>query len=685
MTRNPKLRSDLVLVEQTYRGERSYIVKDPETYKYYRFGVLEAVVMQEFDGGRTPDQIAQALQGEGVPVSAAAVEKFAGRLHRMGLIERSLQERSVLQLERLRADRRRRLQPASYRGSLLRMRWSVGDPDQLLERWLPRLRFCFTPAFIAGSLVLFAVYVAVCLARWPEFAAAVERVYTPSQYTPGFILMFYTTGIGIIIIHELGHAFTCKYFGGRVHEMGAMLVYFEPAFYCNVNDAWTFPDLRSRMWVTVAGSWIQLVLAGLAAMVWWVAAPGTLVSQVALTAVLIGGVTTVFANANPLIPLDGYYALSDYLEVPNLRQRAFGYLTWTLKRRLLRLQVPEPPATPRERRIFLTYSLLAALYIGFLFYLIGAGVLGWVSRQLGVLGVIAFLLLVWAMTRQKLMAGVRAILTSVREHRHAWRAGFRYRWGLAGALALLVLALLPWPITVGGRFTVAPPLTLALVAGEQGTVAQVYAREGDRVAAGTVVARLANPTLEREAAEARRETDSLNLLAYRARAGSSAGTMRQLEAERDQASARLDGLRERMRHFDMRAAAAGIIATPRLEETLGEGLNPGDTLAILLADGPRQARVVLDHDAGSLARPGQAVRLLPLADPAARTTGMVAAVAAAGAEEGPGRVEVRITIPPDAGWHTGSTGEARLVLRRSTLAGAVWYALRSRIRGDLLL
>ena len=94
-----------------------------------------------------------------------------------------------------------------------------------------------------------------------------------------------------------------------------MLLYFEPAFFCNVNDAWTFPELKARLghggW-----SWIQVVVASLAAIVWWAATPGTLISHIALSAVLVGGITTVVMNANPLIPLDGYFALSDCLEVP---------------------------------------------------------------------------------------------------------------------------------------------------------------------------------------------------------------------------------------------------------------------------------------------------------------------------------------------------------------------------------
>src|SRR5256885_16032566 len=128
-------------------------------------------------------------------------------------------------------------------------------------------------------------------------------------------LVFWTTGMVVIVVHELGHAFTCKYFGGQVHELGAMLIYFQPAFYCNVNDAWTFPDLRARLWVTAAGSWIQLVLAALAAIVWWLAPPGTLISQLALFLVVIGGVTTVVANANPLVPLAGSYWPRGYLGI----------------------------------------------------------------------------------------------------------------------------------------------------------------------------------------------------------------------------------------------------------------------------------------------------------------------------------------------------------------------------------
>ena len=96
-----------------------------------------------------------------------------------------------------------------------------------------------------------------------------------------------------------------------------------------------------------------MVLASLAAIVWWIAAPGTFIADVALAFFLVGGLAAVLVNLNPLIPLDGYYALSDWLEVPNLRQRAFGHLAWTIRTRWLGQDLPMPPADEREQRIFL--------------------------------------------------------------------------------------------------------------------------------------------------------------------------------------------------------------------------------------------------------------------------------------------------------------------------------------------
>ena len=229
MNPTPCLRSDLVLVEQTYRGEQTYIVKDPVTHKYFRFRPIEVVVMQSLDGKRTIAEAVAALVAEEIPVTISALTGFAQSLDRMGLLEKTLGERTVLELERLRAERRSRRKKPLFRGSIMRMRWSVGDPDALFDRWMPRLRFFFSTPFFVLSAALFLAYLLVLVLKWNEFAAGVIALYTPSNFTVEKIATILLTTVTIIGIHELGHGVTCKHFGGKVHEMGAMLLYFEPA------------------------------------------------------------------------------------------------------------------------------------------------------------------------------------------------------------------------------------------------------------------------------------------------------------------------------------------------------------------------------------------------------------------------------------------------------------------------
>jgi len=681
----PRLRRGLVVVEQVYRGESSYIVKDPESYKYFRFRPVEVVVMQEFDGEHTTAQVATALAAQGLPFGPAAVEAFAAKLRQLGLVERSLAERSVLLMERVRAERRRRLRSARAHSSLLRMRWALADPDQWLERWLPRLRVCFSRPFLVASVGLFAAYALVAWTKWPELAHALAALTTPASYTVELFLVFWTTAMVVIVVHELGHAFTCKYFGGQVHEMGAMLIYFQPAFYCNVNDAWTFRDRAARLWVTAAGSWIQLVLAGLAAIVWWAAEPETLISQIALAAMVIGGVTTVLANANPLIPLDGYYALSDYLEIPNLRTRAFAYVGWLVRRYGLRLAVPPPPADPHERRAFLIYGTLALLYSVTILTLLAGAAFGWASRALGTIGVLALALVLWGALRSKLQGLGRALVTSIREHGALWRS--RRFWSRAGGTAALVAIgglLVPWPITVQGAFTARPLLELAVSAPEGGVLAQVFVREGERVPPGARLALIRSFPLERRAAVLQRIVDSLTATAAQARARGPTAEVRRREAARGAWTAEQDGLERRLAALALRAPVAGVVATARLEERLGRSMSAGEEVVRLLEPDSVELVVALERAGATLVRSGQVAALFARVGAGHSLQAHVTSVRAAATEQG--LVEARIRVATRAaGLRPGVTGEAKIVVRQSNVWGALAWAVRKRIRSDLLL
>jgi putative peptide zinc metalloprotease protein len=684
VTGRPQLRDDLVIVEQWYRGEQSFVVKDPKTHKYYRFKPLEVLVMQQFTGEHTAADLAAGLAEQDVPISARAIEGFAQKLRHMDLLVRSLAEKSVLQLERLRAERRRRVRGTHYRGSLLRLRWSVGDPDRLLDRWLPRLRFCFTRPFLVASVGLFVVYAAITASRLADIGHGVLAFYTADFYTLQNILLFWLVASTVIAIHELGHAFACKYFGGHVHELGAMLIYFQPAFYCNVNDAWTFPERSRRLWVTAAGTWIQLIVAGLAAIVWVIVDPESVVSRAAFFAVLIGGATTVLANANPLIPLDGYYALSDYLEIPNLRQRAFGHLGWLVRRYVLRLDVPQPPADDRERRVFLLYGLLSTAYITLVLTLFGALVFGWARRALGAIGVAAFALLLWSALRRPLREWGRAVATAARERARRLPPRTGRLTAVAAVLGLAVLLLVPCPVQVGGRFVTAPAAEAELGASEDDAIVdRVMVGEGARVAAGTPLVRLRHFDTERELVRASWRVDSVATLIRALRAQGRDPEAQRLEIARAEQAAARDGLRQRLDALTLRAPWHGIVVTPRPDELVGRRFGLGQTVLRTARLDVLEGRLEVRRG-GALIRPGQVVTLIADADhrPIRRAAVRETAVAGAGTQT----VTVRVALPGDQpGWPAGVTGRARVTIRRSNLLGALWWGLRKLVRTDLLL
>jgi putative peptide zinc metalloprotease protein len=679
--RGPALRAGVAVIEQLYRGEQSFVVRDPVTHKYFRFRAAEGAVLRAFDGSRTIEEIAGLLTRSGLAISARTIQAFASTLSRLGLLEQSLAERTEYQLERLRIERRRKR--SLFRGEWLRMRWSVGDANGWFDRAIPYLRWCFTRRFVAASLALFVVYGALLWARWPEFTAAVAGTFAPANLTLGSVVVLGSAFVGLTLIHELAHGFACKQHGGEVHELGFMLLYFTPAFYCNVNDAWSFPELKARLWVTAAGTWAELAVTSVAAIIWSLVAPDTLIAQFAVAAILIGGFTAVLTNANPLLPLDGYFALSDYLAIPNLRQRAAGHLGWWLRKNLLRLDMPEPESTPRERRIFLWYGALSALYIGLLLSWLALAVMGGVYRAIGFLGGALVVLAIVALVRTRILALWRGALLAVRIRAGGprWRT-WRRRGPLIVAAALVITALIPWHLGTSGTFTVQPVTSLAVTAPDSGVVVEVYPTEGSELETGAPVARVLDLESIRILAARNRISDSLAVLERLARATMTTGIDARLAAEQRAARAETEATRGRIAQMTIRARVGGTVVSDHPEYQVGRRVGAGDTVLVIQDLRMLEARVALGKAGSGRVRPGQRVRLIGYENDSAPVEGTVTSVSPAGTS---GALEARVELQPQTGLRSGATGLASVIWARSTLLGAVWWAIRSRIRNDLLL
>ncbi|HZH42430.1 MAG TPA: efflux RND transporter periplasmic adaptor subunit, partial [Gemmatimonadales bacterium] len=326
------------------------VVKDSRSGKFFRFREAERFILSQLDGRTTLEDIrrrAQAqLEGE---LSPDTLLGFVDAVDRAGLLETSRGPRT--------------LPSRRFKGSLLYLRIALFDPDRLFTTLNERLRFLFTPGFFAvwGTLLLLAI--GITAANSHAFAASLSILYQLSSIPLLLFVIFI-----IASCHEFAHGVTCKHFGGEVHEVGFLLMYFEPAFYTNVNDAWLFPERSKRLWVGSAGPIFELFVWSVATVVWRFTEPRTLVNYVAITVMALSGLKSLF-DLNPFVKLDGYYLLSDYLELPNLRRRSFAYVG-TLVKRILGLRTGSAAAlTRRERICYTIYGTIAtAMTLGFIYY-----------------------------------------------------------------------------------------------------------------------------------------------------------------------------------------------------------------------------------------------------------------------------------------------------------------------------
>jgi putative peptide zinc metalloprotease protein len=171
--------------------------------------------------------------------------------------------------------------------------------------------------------------------------------------------------LGLIFVkafHELGHAAVCHRYGGEVHTMGLMFMIFTPLPYMDATSSWGFRSRWQRAFVGAAGMLAELFVASLAAIYWAVSGTGALHS-LAYNIMFVASVSTLLFNANPLLRLDGYYILSDLLDIPNLHIRSTEHLKYLLEHFLFKYSGARPSAKNRREMIELSlYGVLSSIY-----------------------------------------------------------------------------------------------------------------------------------------------------------------------------------------------------------------------------------------------------------------------------------------------------------------------------------
>src|SRR5262245_36396813 len=356
-----RLRPDLEIAPHKYEGRTYFIVKDPVSLRYYRFKEQEHFLLELMDGKHTLDDAQQAFETRFRPdrLTLEDLEGFGQQLLTVGLAHNDSPQAGKQLFDR-RKKRLRREWLAVFT-NVLYIKLPIFDPDWLLTKMLPWLRWIFTPWNALASIGLMLAALSLVATHFEIFCDKLPGYH--EFFSFGTVVNLWVA-LGIVkVIHEFGHGLSCKAFGGEVHEMGALFLCLSPCLYCNVSDAWTLPSKWHRIIISFAGIYVELVIAAIATFVWWNTPSQPFINNLSLSLMIVCSVSTVIFNGNPLMRFDGYYVLADWLEIPNLRDRCNKYLKNLALEHCLGVEVQREQYMEMGRRIlFVTYAVGSWIY-----------------------------------------------------------------------------------------------------------------------------------------------------------------------------------------------------------------------------------------------------------------------------------------------------------------------------------
>jgi len=490
-----RMRPDLSARRHRYHGRTFWVVKEPVGLNYFRFHEEEYAILCMLDGCSSLDEIKEQFERDFTPqkITFQDLLQFVGMLHRSGLVISEASGQGV-QLRKRRDDKKWR-ELMGKMANVFALRFRGVDPERFFNLIYPWTGWFFRWYTVLCVLSLGLLALSLVGVNFDEFSRklpAFHEFFGPKNW-------FYLgiTMAVVKVLHEFGHGLSCKHFGGECHELGAMLLVFTPALYCNVSDSWMLPSKWHRAAIGAAGMYVELFLASCATFLWWYSTPG-LLNSICLSVMFICSVSTVMFNGNPLLRFDGYYILMDVLEIPNLRQKATEvtrrFFVWLC----LGIEQPENPFLPQKHQwAFGAFTIAAVIYrwlvvFSILFFLnrvfepYGLKIIGQLIALSGFVGLIVQP--VWELGKFFYTPGRMNKMKYAR------------LYATVGVLVAAVLFVLfvPLPFSVKCAFEVQPRGGQQVFTMVPGQIQKVNYRPGDAVEKGAVLLQLTNPDVEME-------------------------------------------------------------------------------------------------------------------------------------------------------------------------------------------
>ena len=687
--RVPKMDPRLVGREHISDGVPEVRVLIPDIHQYYTLPPRDWELLQLFDGERTYKEIAALFTARtGIAATSELVEEYATVNAGAAFWSRTMQEKNARFREDLVEKRRVLTQKKSKWSNLSEITFPAWDPDVALTKVHDRLKFVFTYQFLLLSLAMFAFAAYVLVSHWSEIGQDNLEFYNFTHKSLADIIEFWVLIFVIGFIHEFCHGLVCKHTGGEVHALGFLLIYLSPCFYCDTTEAYVYGNKWQCIATGAAGIWSSLIIYSIASFMWWGTDVGGTLHNFVYVVMLASGILPVLVNLNPLIKLDGYFMLTELLDIPELKENATIYVSNWVKKNIWRLPVDVPYVTWRRRLLYVPYTLASSFYSYGLLFVVVTFLYNVLHRYSPEWAFVPAALLAFVIFKSRILTlwrFMRLLYLDKKDRVKAW-----FTPGHSTALACLGLLLLfapVWRETVEGRLVLEPMQRAVVRVEVPGTVVQANVEEGQDVSAGTPLLRLSNLGMESEAAVVAADLRLASARAFQAQMRYK--DFAAAERHREELTAHDRALQEKMTQLTVLSPVAGTVVTPRVHDLLGTYLPPGSEVMEIANTSMLQARVfILAPDVGKVRLGSPAA--LHLDARAGSILGDVAFLAPASSEVEKGLFDQQeykgiessryyvatIPVSNSAGLlKDGFTGTAKIFVRRRSLAGFAWQGV----------
>ncbi len=422
-------------------------------------------------------------------------------------------------------------------------------PTAFLKTSLPFIRPLLTKTFIWAMLIILAIGVILTIQRLDEFTHTFLEMFS----VKGAIITFFVF-TGIKIIHELSHAYIATKHGVSVPHMGVALIVMYPVLYTETTGAWRLSSARKRIEIGLAGIMAELALAAIFLMLWHVLPPG-MGKSIAFSVVAISLIGSLFVNLNPLMRFDGYFVLSDMLNIENLHARAIALARWKIRRLLFGLTDAPPECfAPSLQRFMILFGLSIIIYRFFLFLGIALLVYFVFFKPLGL--ILMILELVWfigapMMSELKIWWKRKG---DILKQKRAWLSG-------AVATTIIIFSLLPFQTNISVPGVLHAQQHRSVHAPSSAFIKSLNVEDGQKVSEGDVLAVLVSDALEKDIKVAQAILKTLNTQIKREKRDIEryrvTGT--QLESDLRTAQQQFDALKAKTTRLIVKAPFDGVI------------------------------------------------------------------------------------------------------------------------------